>query len=631
MILRTLSLLILLSLSTQSFSSVESDFFRNPEVIAPSINESGTHILVKKLNKRSYEVVLYNIKSKSETPIFSVRQSSSTFISSFSWIGKNSFTISTYHSHRGGKLYLYQRQSDGKFKQLAMLKHTYLFDAQITQQNKLIALRYKFGKPHLFSIDLNDKNYEGQFRSKKRITKGPLKNGQWLTDQDGKTNVNFEKDDGETTVFVKKKSTKKWLKVWQGKDDISFHPVMFNSAKNELLVLSQKDTGYMALYSFDTKNKKFNHVLYQVKGRDITNILINPYESKLIGYSYRQGGVERHVYDKTIAQLVTKDITDSETPDGYVVNFSRDYSYITYINSSIDSPSSYYLYNSKTNKSTIIGEERPWLNKYNLGVSQVVKSTSTDGEEIESYLTLPQESGKKNPPLLVLPHGGPLGVSDSRHFPIDVHYFVQKGYAVLTPNYRGSSGFGENFLNAGKQQWGRLIEDDIESAVDKVILSGNIDKSRICIFGISYGGYSALISAIRRPDLYRCAISYAGVTDIPLLFTGGNKESSKEKKKILTDILGDPDKSWDTLIKYSPVYRAEELTIPVLIAQGGRDRVVDNEHYFRMKYMLEEFNKDYESYYFNSEIHGFRNINNQINFYLKVHQFIKKSTWVYSP
>ena len=175
------------------------------------------------------------------------------------------------------------------------------------------------------------------------------------------------------------------------------------------------------------------------------------------------------------------------------------------------------------------------------------------------------------------------------------------------------------------QQWGRLIEDDIESAVDTVISRDVVDQNKICIFGISYGGYSALISAIRRPDLYKCAISYAGVTDIPLLFSEHGITDKERSRRMLVDILGDPESSWDTLVDYSPIYRMEELSIPIFIAQGGRDRVVDSEHYFRLKYVLERLGKPYKSMYFEHEIHGFKYINNKIIFYKAIDEFIKNS------
>lgn len=607
-----------------SYASVESDFFRNPEFVMPKLNGNGDFLLVKKRIDNYNEIVLTNLNKYIETPVLKVSTQSSTYISDFEWLGNNNFAISTYDDINGGNLYLYKINENGKAKRSALLSNTYVFDAQITQEDRFIAFRYKHGKPNLFSFDLNSERHESQFRSKKRITKGPLRNGRWLVNHSGSVNVNYDTEDGQTEVYVKYPDSKKWRQVWENSDEIEFKPVMFIPEKHELLVLSQKDEGYLKLYSYNTQVNEFTNIVYQVNGRDIANVLINPFKPELIGYSYIQGGVAHHIYNQTLSELVDKHTKTTDIPNGYVINFSQDYKKVIYINSSIDKPSKYYLYNQSINESMLLGEERPWLNKYELGTSEVITSKSSDGVEIESYLTLPARTDNKQVPLLVMPHGGPLGVSDTRHFPIDVHYFVQQGYAVLTPNYRGSSGFGEKFLNAGKKQWGRLIEDDIESAVAKVLDKGVIESSKICIFGISYGGYSALISAIRRPDLYRCAISYAGVTDIPLLFSGG-VQTDNERHQALKDILGDPDESWDTLVEFSPIYRANELKIPIFIAQGGRDRIVEDEHYFRMKYVLEKLDKDFEHFYMENEIHGFKLVGSQIELYIKINEFIQNS------
>ena len=394
--------------------------------------------------------------------------------------------------------------------------------------------------------------------------------------------------------------------------------------EGELIVLSNKDTGYMSLYSFDVEKKVFNKIIHQVKGKDIYSILTNRYENEIIGFTYLQGGIIKQVYSNPLADFLGSEQSKSVQPNGYVVDHSEDNHFIIYFTGSIDNPATFYVFDNKTKESLLIGEERPWLNEYKLGKSEVIHSVSTDGLAIESYLTVPTHLTDQKFPLLVMPHGGPLGIHDTRHFSTDVHYFVQKGYAVLTPNYRGSSGYGKDFLNSGKQQWGRLIEDDIESAVAETIKSDLIDGQKICIFGISYGGYSALISAIRRPDLYKCAISYAGVTDIPLLFSQSQAASESSNRRMLIDILGNPDESFDTLVKYSPVYQLKDLSVPLMIGQGGQDRIVDDEHYFRLLYMLRKLKKKYKKLYFKNEIHGFKLIDSQIKFFNKVDNFMRE-------
>jgi dipeptidyl aminopeptidase/acylaminoacyl peptidase len=187
------------------------------------------------------------------------------------------------------------------------------------------------------------------------------------------------------------------------------------------------------------------------------------------------------------------------------------------------------------------------------------------------------------PPLVVMPHGGPLGMSDTREFDPVVQSLTTGGYAVLQVNYRGSGGRFE----AGQRAWGREIEDDLEAALDRVVAMKSVDPDRICIFGGSYGGYSALISITRCPQRYRCAIAAAPPTDLLLMFQSSDFASTEEGRREFAEIVGDPDRDRAHLIEISPAYRAQDMDVPILLIHGDRDTRVDIEHSYRMKAMLE--------------------------------------------
>lgn len=225
----------------------------------------------------------------------------------------------------------------------------------------------------------------------------------------------------------------------------------------------------------------------------------------------------------------------------------------------------------------------------------------------------------------MLPHGGPISVRDTRHFNVHVQFLASLGYAVLQPNYRGSSGYGKKFKNEGMRQWGRLIEDDIQSGINEVVNLGFIDPNKICIYGISYGGYSALISAINRPDVFKCAASYAGVTDLPLLFNNLKLAKSERLNNLMKEIVGDPKTGLNVLMEYSPVYKAKDITIPIFLAQGDKDTIVDIEHYYRMKKIMDVYGIKYESMLLEGEAHGFKYLNSIISFYTKLDLFFRSS------
>jgi dipeptidyl aminopeptidase/acylaminoacyl peptidase len=235
----------------------------------------------------------------------------------------------------------------------------------------------------------------------------------------------------------------------------------------------------------------------------------------------------------------------------------------------------------------------PWLDPNEMADAQVLEITAPDGTKIEAFLTIPVGTEDEPPPLLVLPHGGPYGVRDSRSFDPLVQYIASWNIAVLQVNFRGSAGYGRSFAEAGYRERAKGIEDDIEAAVELVVEKGLIDSERICIGGLSYGGYSAIISAIRKPNRYLCAVTIAGVSDLPLQLHSTGLGKTKEGRKELEKIFGDPTTEYDEMIAISPAYRADEIEIPVLIVHGTDDHRVDVEHAYRLKAMLEAHGKRY--------------------------------------
>ncbi len=621
---RIVFLVLALILSTELFASISRDFFRNPNIFPPQLNSSGSAMLIKKADAGSYRLVVMNTKTKKEYEVTSLSQRSRFTITDIQWIDDNTFSYHKYHSHRGVKLFVYDLSKDFEITNRVMLENTLVFHSLARQEDRFIAARYKYRQAELFRINLKNSDLDGQFRSKKKINKGRLKEGEWLLGSSGRPNVNWGQNDGKNKVYVRKTRKSGWKLIWDNSIETTFIPIKYIEDERTLIVVSDKDDGYRKLYQFDVDKEEFKGVLYQRKSTDLKGVITDFYDEKIIGYTYVQGGEIKQVYLEDLGSIEASD--EGKASKSYITGYNENKDKIIYLTGSIDEPGQFFLFDRSLGEKIELGKVRPWLDKYKLGRSSVIRSLSSDGLAIESYLTVPTDSQAKKFPLLVIPHGGPLGVQDTRHFSSEIHYFVRKGFAVLTPNYRGSAGYGKKFLNSGKQQWGRLIEDDIESAVEEVAKLDNIDINKTCIFGISYGGYSALISAIRRPDLYKCAISYAGVTDISLLFSQSDKAKDKESRKMLIDILGNPDESLETLKQYSPIYRLEDLKIPIFIAQGGRDRIVDEEHFFRMRYLMNKLDMPYKHRYFQNEVHGFMNLGNKINFFNEVSTFVKRHT-----
>ena len=260
----------------------------------------------------------------------------------------------------------------------------------------------------------------------------------------------------------------------------------------------------------------------------------------------------------------------------------------------VETPSSapvYYLVDFTAHRADIAAEEYPSLANVTLGEVKEISYKARDGTEIPAYLTTPPAKSAGPLPLIVLPHGGPQA-RDYLQFDWLAQFLASRGYAVLQPQFRGSTGFGDAFREAGYRQWGGLMQDDVTDGVRAMIDRGVADAHRICIVGASYGGYAALAGAAFTPDLYSCAVSISGVTDLPALM----RESVPIYRGTLSTSLSDwkahigaPNDS--TLAAKSPINSVKSIKIPVLIIYGTGDGVVPNEQSERMARALESAGK----------------------------------------
>ncbi|MCG8464102.1 MAG: prolyl oligopeptidase family serine peptidase, partial [Xanthomonadales bacterium] len=261
---------------------------------------------------------------------------------------------------------------------------------------------------------------------------------------------------------------------------------------------------------------------------------------------------------------------------------------------------------------------RSWIDKQRLRPVQNIELTARDGQKLRGYLTLPADE-KKPYPLVVLPHGGPFGIRDYRDFNGEVQLLAHNGYAVLQVNFRGSGGYGTAFEKAGHRQWGQAMQDDLTDATQWLVEQGYADKNRMCIFGASYGGYAALMGVIREPDLYRCAIGYAGVYDLNMMYEEGGLRYYSDGVTYLERTLGEDSPE---LKAYSPVHQVDKIKVPLFIAHGGEDRVVPDEHAKALRDALKDANKEFEWLHYRREVHGFANQEHLQAFYSKVLAFL---------
>jgi dipeptidyl aminopeptidase/acylaminoacyl peptidase len=284
-------------------------------------------------------------------------------------------------------------------------------------------------------------------------------------------------------------------------------------------------------------------------------------------------------------------------------------------------PGSFELLDLDAKAINILADAAPWLKGRHFRPLQAIAFTASDGLRMEGYLTLPEGAGKDHPvPLVVLAHGGPW-VRDLPEFNPEVQFLASRGYGVLQPNYRGSVGYSPEITRKQAYDYGRM-SDDVADATRAILTTALIDPKRIAIMGGSFGGYLALAGVTFHPELYRCAITMAGVFDWERMIKSKSDIARPGEYEILTDEVGRPDRDHDYLDRISPLKHVEQIHVPVLIAHGTEDNIVDVVQSRKLASELKKRGIPHETFYRAVEGHGFRDYKDRVDFYHRVEAFL---------
>ncbi|HZV24152.1 MAG TPA: prolyl oligopeptidase family serine peptidase, partial [Luteimonas sp.] len=261
---------------------------------------------------------------------------------------------------------------------------------------------------------------------------------------------------------------------------------------------------------------------------------------------------------------------------------------------------------------------RPWLKPDTLAPTRPIEFTTRDGQKLFGFYTA---KGNGPKPLVVMPHGGPIGPYDYWTFDRDAQFLASRGYAVLQVNYRGSGGRGEAFERAGWKQWGGTIQNDITDGVKWAIDNKLADADRICIYGASFGGYSAMMQPILNPGMYKCAVGYVGVYDMVMLRKDVHDGGSKRSIRVNDRAIGTDPK---VLADYSPALRAGEIKIPVMLVHGKDDQTAEFGQFKAMEAALRATGHPAETMVVAGEGHGFAKPENVAALYDKLAEFLDR-------
>jgi dipeptidyl aminopeptidase/acylaminoacyl peptidase len=426
-------------------------------------------------------------------------------------------------------------------------------------------------------------------------------------------------DDNEQVLYRYNENGDNWSKV----DFVGTHlaPAMF-SADNREFVATYSANGEPAMLIKEDLASGKRVTLYDNPTAGLGSYLTGSMPGLPFGVRSIIGIPRAHYFDtgnKEDAKL--HKLLSEQFPGSTMtfVNFTTDGKQLLFFVSSDRDPGSYYLFNRTTGKADLLFPSMPDIEPDDMAERRPVSFKARDGLELNGYLTVPKHAPGTRLPLVLIPHGGPHGVYDTWYFDTDSQFLASRGYAVLQVNYRGSGTRGKNFLEAGYRQWGAKIQDDLIDGVKWAIAQGEIDGKRVCSYGASFGAYSALMLAAREPALFKCAVGYAGIYDLNLIYKEDHVQREKYAFNYWNKAIGQ-DK--DELNRFSPVTLADKISSPVLLVHGGKDKTAPIEHAEAMRAALIKVGRAPEWLVAPNEGHGFYDTKNVTMFYEKLQAFL---------
>jgi dipeptidyl aminopeptidase/acylaminoacyl peptidase len=340
-----------------------------------------------------------------------------------------------------------------------------------------------------------------------------------MTDADGTPTYRFDYYYHRKSIVINEYSkSNEWIEgieIFLDEYDENDSELIFGLSKENKLIYRErnKETGFYELVLHE-RGKSSKKVIASAENQDILSAIIDGRSGEYLGYRTQIDLIENHYTDE-YRQNHYKSVAEQIPNSNFSAWASREHGKRVVIKStSADNPGAYYIYNYETKKVTLIGDAYKKLTPDNLAQPGRATYLTRDGQKIRMYLLFPPGFTKGDKaPLVLLPHGGPQH-RDSATFYNLAQYIASLGYLVIQPNFRGSTGYGLKFEEAGYKQWGGLMQDDLTDAVSFAIDKGFADPDKICVVGISYGGYAALMATIKTPKLFSCSVSINGVSDL---------------------------------------------------------------------------------------------------------------------
>lgn len=494
-------------------------------------------------------------------------------------------------------------------------------------QAQVVALDSRFPDEMLLSMNLRDARLHDVYRADLQTgelaleVENPGDIVGWLADPDFRIRAaQAALPNGGFELRVRDTAESAWRSLVTWNPDDEGEPYTFSEDGRSLYIASSvgSDTQELRLIDIATGEERTlaSHPL-----ADVTGVLPHPTEHRIRAACFTVDRAEWRVLDPSVAgdleriqslhsgepSVVSMDLADRL----WVVLYDQD-----------TAPPSCHVYDRETRALSFLFTTRSKLQGAVLAEMRPVRIHARDGLTLTSYLTLPPGIEPRNLPLVLNVHGGPWA-RDGWGYDAEAQWLANRGYACLQVNFRGSTGFGKKFLHAGDREWGGKMHDDLIDAVRWAISEGIADPKRVAIYGGSYGGYAALVGAAFTPEVFACSVDIVGPSSIRTLIAS-IPPYWEPLRNIFVHRVGDPDTEAEFLDSRSPLYKADQIVCPMLIAQGANDPRVKRAESEAIVAALRERGKEVEYLLFEDEGHGFARPENRLTFYAAAERFLAR-------
>ena len=638
------------------------DFLDDNSAFAPEISSSGRYLAVLRYSDDVQMLLTIDLDDPTAKP--GVMKMNPFYVRWTEWATDDRLLLSVrgfVDSGKRGKLLTWQEIKDGDFRGfpipfsrlLAMnrdgsdsvellsedkkfsrnLNNTNVVDFLRDDPDHILMAARLGGDLDLFKVNIMNGDYE-------RIAIGTGNTYAWYVDSEGEPALRLNTNRRGNRILIYAREDRengdiKWRKVRSirlNRDNTErdtateFRPLKSGPTPTTYYVAARPEgENTTGIYLYDFEKDEYIEAIKQDPEVDIETAIFDMENSELLATAYVK---DRLVVDfkDPLLQAHMQGLNEffGQKTNVIPIQSSRNGKRLLIQTVGPLDPGSFHTYDIDDAHSNVVGMNSIALIGKQFSDTEIIRFTARDGLALTGYLTRPASAkpGDK-PPLIMMPHGGPEA-RDSLSFDRDAQILASKGYQVFQPNFRGSSGFGKEFADRGRRQWGKAMQTDLKDGLQSLIDTGLVDSEKTCILGGSYGGYAALAALTFTPDLYRCGIAVAAPSELVALMKWEKRESGNDSEtyEYLLEMIGDPKTDRDDLWSVSPAKHAANITRPLLLIHGEDDGIVPVEQAEIMEAALKEANIPYEIMIQEDTGHSHFGEGEQRRYYEKVLSFL---------